>query len=134
MSRASSERRARNGASKSDSAPAYEWKGFIEIPLDSEAKKQFEVWLGGPDDLLQAIEDAVGDGYKLSVSYDVRNSCFQAALTGVSETCPNRGYTTSGRASLASKAIAVVMFKHFGLAEGGLWENVSAPHQKDDIS
>jgi|WetSurMetagenome_2_1015567.scaffolds.fasta_scaffold195024_2 hypothetical protein len=134
MSGTSSQKFSKKSPQESASSPKHEWKGFIDVPLTTEDKARFEIWRGEAEDLLAAVGAAVADGYKLSVSYDQRNNCFQAALTGMLGAAENVGFTMVGRAGTPDKAIAVVMFKHFELAQQGPWSNLVGPGRGDDIS
>lgn len=134
MSRQSSETRYGKWSETKPSDPPYEWKGFVDIPLSESDKVRFKEWNVEADDILSLIETAVTDGYKLSVTLDTRNSCYQASLTGLAGAPANVGNTMSGRGGSPVKSLAVLMYKHFEIAQQGVWGNTVSPGNKDDIS
>lgn len=95
------------------------WGGFINVRLAEEDKLKFaEWWDDAGVDVPQVMQDLVGLGAKLGVSYDGENECFITTLMGrlVGET--DDRYCMVTRAGTFSEAWALMCWKHLVVAEG----------------
>jgi len=88
------------------------FKGFIQHNLTAEEKKAYDNWTLSPDDLWDAIERIIDNGYKLSTSHDDYNSTRQASLTCNNPKLPDYGWVLVARAPDSFNAIALIVFKH----------------------
>lgn len=134
MSRMSSESLQGKKGSPRDKKSDYVWQGFVDIPLSEAQKADFKSWNVEADDILAAVASVVTDGYKVTLSHDEKHGTYQASLTCLADGDPNRGFTMSGRAGDPLKALAVALYKHLEIAQGGVWANVASTTPRDDIS
>lgn len=99
------------------------WGGFLNARLDGEHKERFQDWFSSEGSRVwQALDDVLSEGVKVSLSFDAENSAYVAALTGRLCLSLKQRWVAQGRASTWEEAVAVVLYKHFVLAEGN-WDN-----------
>lgn len=75
-------------------------KGFVREHLLTGAK------------VLEMLSNFVENGYRTSLTYDLRNDAVSVIVTGVGETCPNKGLALSGRGPTVQGALTVLAYKH----------------------
>lgn len=97
-----------------------EWGGFINIRLSDEQKKDFFKWHGensvGAGALL---DDLVGAGAKVTLSFDCLNECYIASVTGaLLADSPSVRFVSTSRASTMTEVVALTVWKHFFLVSG----------------
>lgn len=103
------------------------WGGFIELRLDEDEKAVFERWdtqdAAGHWNMLM---DALGNGLKFGLSYNSENDFYLATLTGsgVASVGLLDRYCLTARAETASRAIALLLYKHFVILDGN-WGSYS---------
>lgn len=99
---------------------------FVTIRLGKSDKKDFTRWatehIDDREELTQHLLDA---GYKMSMSYDFEGNCYIVAVTGKENTADNANKCFTSRSSELDEAIMLTLYKHWGLAEGGSWDNIS---------
>lgn len=111
---------------------AVAWVGFIDLPLTEQQKIQFAAFEASEQPhLSDMLEGLAAAGHKISLSYNEKNDTFVAALTGLLR--PSRGgnETVSAFAGSLVRAMMLLCFKHYGLANED-WETItaaSAPRQ-----
>lgn len=96
------------------------WSGFALAHLTDELKAQVKKNPPKPADFVKWLEKLAYDGYKISVTYDLNNQCFQASLYAVYESTPNPGLMLSMRhvdLALAIGALMTLHDEHYG----GIW-------------
>lgn len=110
-----------------------EWKGFINIRLrdnhKKEIKKRAEKTTAA--ELTQWLEAIQDDGYKVSLSRDYENDAFVVAMTG-KEGTPNDGYCMTQRHRELIVAMCAVRYAHEELAQRGEWENAVEENDWDN--
>lgn len=116
---------ARNGKSpKASSKNPSDWRNFefVQINLSDADKTHFgEMLETAADELDDAMATLLESQYKLSVTYDERNSCFIASLTAKHETDDNWGYVLPSRQGDMWSAIRLAAFKHVHMCKDGVW-------------
>ena len=107
-----------------------QWGGFAQVNLDESRREEFELWASEMGEAVyRELDDALGSGLKLTISYDGKNQCYIAGLTGRPDLDGVRAFTCclSARAGTFGEAIALLMFKHVSLLHYDWWEAVSSP-------
>ncbi len=100
----------------------FEFKGFVNYDLsDAEKERLSELDLEVEFPLASQISDAVGDRYKVTLSYDVGHSCYTASLTDVNGFRDAFGYILTGRGKSMHHAWAALMYRHLYVFPDG-WE------------
>jgi len=97
----------------STSGDEYELPKFVSCELTDAERDKCKNNLVEPNELLETVSDLVGNGYKITVSYDNRSDCVSAFLTGTPGQRTNKGLALSSRAPDAQGALTVLFFKHF---------------------
>lgn len=110
----------RKDAKNGTSASVKDWGGFINLRLDDDEKTAFHHWRetegSSTWELLQTVLD---DGVKVSITQDAENQCHVVTLTGaLVSTDKDHNYAVSSRAETWEEAVALMMYKHFALAQG----------------
>lgn len=100
---------------------------FVNYKMDAAEKKAFKVWyVNSPEKYFTDLINLIATGYKSSVSYSDDLECFTHALTCQDETSPNYNKCLTSRSDDYWEAMAISMFKHLELSEGGIWVFESA--------
>jgi hypothetical protein len=107
-----------------------EWGGFVQVSLDEAHREEYDLWLSeaGPN-VWRELDDALGVGLKLSVSYDGSNQCYIGSLTGRPDVGGARAFTCSlsARGGTFEEAVAVLIYKHASLLHYDWWDAVNEP-------
>lgn len=99
------------------------WGGFLNARLDAEGKERFNDWFADVGSKVwQLLDDAVSEGLKYSLAYDAENEAYIATLTGRLCLSLKQRWAASARAGTWEEATALVLWKHFVLAEGN-WDS-----------
>jgi len=97
------------------------WGGFINARLSEETAEAFQKWLVTDEGRKYAllVDDMVGQGIKVTFSFDQEHNCYVASATGAlcSET-PKHRYSSTSRAGSIAEVLAMTAWKHFYLVEG----------------
>jgi len=104
--------------------------GFVTCDLDASTKESAKEWIKKQDGLDEIMERLL-DGYKLSISQDLYNDCFQASLTSTDENSPNFGWCLVGRAPTYLSAVGMVAYKHL-IILAGEWSDSQSVSKRDD--
>lgn len=103
-----------------DDAP---WGGFLNARMDDEKKARFVEWqTANATRVWPALDDALSEGLKFSLAYDAENEAYIATFTGRLCLSLEQRWAASSRAGTWEEATALLVFKHFVLAEGN-WDN-----------
>lgn len=113
-------------ASKSKSA-GREWHGFVDLPLSQADKERLADSVFSSEQVVEFLEAATGQGYKLSITPDPEHGCTIATLTGVGSRNPNLGYSLSARGPDPVGALMAVSYKAEVIAEWGAWVDHGNP-------
>jgi hypothetical protein len=100
---------------------------FVNYKMDAAEKKAFKSWYKNEPSIYHTeLINLVAAGYKSSVSYSDELECFTHSLTCQDETSPNYNKCLTSRSDDYWEAMAISMFKHLQLSEGGIWVFESA--------
>lgn len=86
---------------------------WVRCDLDEGEKKHLKANAMPADQLVRAICGLVDDGYKVSVSKDVKNDCVGAFLTAPKEMYDGQNVVLSSRGPDGDAALRVLLYKHF---------------------
>jgi len=95
------------------------WGGFINIRLEDEQKLLFNEWYEAhPDEGTKILDDVMGEGAKLGLSYDRENECYVSTLMGALVDNSNERYCVTTRAGTLAEVVALTAWKHAYYAQG----------------
>ena len=95
-----------------------QWEGFARIDLSDAEKERFAEWDVQDEDVFVLMADLIGSGYKVSLSFNDKNSTYICALTCRNPKSPNAGYTSSAFANTWYQALRVMLYKHLVVCDG----------------
>lgn len=93
-----------------------EWGGFIDVRLSNGDQVEFAAWENEHE--FDDVDDVLGEGCKLAVSFDKSSDTYLATLTSENHVSDGFRYVLTARAGLWEKAIRLVIYKHMVLLEG----------------
>lgn len=94
------------------------WGGFINIRVDDAMATDFEAWWQtNRQEAWRAIDDLMGEGMKISFSYDNENECYICSFTGKGWDTSNSRWCMTTRAGTFDEVVALAVWKHVVLAE-----------------
>lgn len=92
---------------------------FINYDLRVEEKKALKAMVEKtPDKVFDLFEQAVADGYSITIKHDEYNDCTGAFMRNTLENGHNQGLILTGRGKNAFGAIAGVLYRHYLLFQG----------------
>jgi len=95
-----------------------QWGGFINIRVDDADKAAFELWyVDHRAEVIAALDDLMGEGMKVSLSYDHENECYICSFTGRGWLAGTSRWCMTTRAGTFDESIALALYKHFVMAE-----------------
>jgi len=98
---------------------------WIDFVLSDEQtahmKGEFKDWKA----IAPLMEEMVGDGYKLSISYDAFNSCLACFVTPGPNDVQNLGCVLAGRGKSVFSAVRGAIYRHVFIFEK-VWRETSA--------
>jgi hypothetical protein len=105
---------------KSKAHPTFPITEWVSCELTDDEKANLKGREVSDAECMEALADIIGQGFKLSVSYDSRSDC-----VGVYLTSPEKGpggvtVCLSARAPLLGQALSVLFYKHYTKL-GGDW-------------
>ena len=111
------------------SSPKAEWMSFVPCELREADKPAFLLWYGGDDRVIfRLLDDAIGEGLKFALTFDIRNNCYVASISG--RPSPTQDYdwnaTLTGRGGTIPESMAVLFYKHIVLLEGDWFERLNS--------
>lgn len=111
-----------------------EWGGFINLRLTELQKNDFKIWFTDNNDTVSdRVESLLIDGFKLSIAFNADNDTFSASVIGCLLVSSQKRYAVSAYAPNWWQAIALVIYKHFVIAEQK-WDDFKPSKQGfDDI-
>lgn len=110
-----------------------DWIGYANIPLSDDDKAAIRGGVLDGQTILLIIGNMLGDGHKLSLSYDPDKGTVAAAVTGVFKICQNAGLTMTSYARSVTDVLAVVAYKHEVVAKGEWTKFVQRKLEDSDI-
>jgi hypothetical protein len=106
----------RNKKSSPAGNASFESAQFVNINLTKDVLQTIKSQSFTLEALEAGAAELMGDGYKLSLRFDVRNDCYAAWLIAPNSGV-NKGYILSGRGSTPVKAFKQLFYIHFVLLE-----------------
>ena len=88
------------------------WVGFVNIELTEKEKKAVKQKMLTAELWYDWCETQVGNGYKITQSYDRERECFVVTMTCHNQDLPNYGYSMSQRHRFLGVAIAALVYVH----------------------
>lgn len=114
-------------------APQLEWGGWIDIQITEDMKEQFDIWFSERQEQMSSgLEDVVGTGLKLTLSWDGEHNTFVASLNGQGNSESLKRFTLTARSSNWWEAVGLCLYKHGVLLQGD-WANYK-PKARYDIT
>lgn len=116
-----SKQKTKHGTRGGTKTPRFDSTRFVAYELDVAQQAACKGWGVTSDDLWQEMLALVDDGYKISIKYDDKSSCYAAFLIGGDDPGdPNHGFILSGRGTTPAKAFKQGLFKHGAI--GASWD------------
>lgn len=95
------------------------WGGFINVKVDDEQKEEFHLWCAeNPDEGWRILDDLLGKGMKVGLSWDMENECYILTFTGALVANSTERYCTTNRAGTLGEVVALSSWKHSVLVAG----------------
>lgn len=90
-----------------------DWGGFINVRLDEDQKEAFGLWFASGDvNITNEIDDLLGQGMKVGLSYDEENECYICTFTGRLLDDFEHRYCSTSRAGTLPEVLALSVYKH----------------------
>jgi len=109
-----------------------DWMSFVPCELDVSQREEFTVWQADNVTAMWVeLDDAIGKGWKHSLTYDAQNECYVASLSGRPSITADYDWlcTLTGRGGSMNEAIAVLVYKHVVLLRHDWYECVNTPRR-----
>lgn len=91
-----------------------DWEGFVNLRLTDDDKAVFEVWYDSErSHIWQYLDDVMGEGMKVGLSFDRENKAYVCTLTGSGWSGGKTRLCLTTRASSLDEVLALSMFKHY---------------------
>src|SRR6266567_4740829 len=72
-----------------------EWKGFLDYRLDEVELSELDQWKPKPPDLWSEIDEMIGAGYRLTLTYNAKMHLASCTIIDDSNTRPSGGFALS---------------------------------------
>lgn len=94
------------------------WGGFINIKVEEAQTADFlNWWETNRQEAWRAIDDLMGEGMKISFSYDAENECYICSFTGKGWDTSLSRWCMTTRAGTFDEVAALAVWKHVVLAD-----------------
>lgn len=103
----------RSRAGKSAAGPSFPETRWVKCDLSPDEKDDLKKREVSVTAVIASLADVIGEGFKISVSYDERSDCVGAYLTAPKESGLGGAVCLSARAPTLETALAVLLYKHF---------------------
>ena len=107
-----------------------EYAPFVQCELSDEEKGYVREHLLTGTKLLELFSGLVEGGYRVGLTYDLRNDAVSIIVTGVGDSCPNKGLAMSGRGPTVQGACTAFAYKHLEKLKGE-WPKPSGERKRD---
>lgn len=118
-------------AKKTTKVKKAEWKGYHKINLTREQNEDFEANHSQTEVTFSELDILINNGYKISLNWDDYNTGVSASLYASNQKMEWAGYTLSAWAGDAQTAVALLLYKHYVVAQEQ-WEIVKAEREGSD--
>lgn len=92
-----------------------EWKGFLDFRLDEDLLVELDQWKPKPAELWAEIDEMIGAGYRLTLTYNAQRHLASCTIIDDSNTRPSGGWALSSSDSDGALALKMAVFKHLKL-------------------
>jgi len=117
---------------KTNQVKKAEWKGYHKINLSREQNEDFEANHSQTQVTFAELDILCNNGYKFSLSWDDYNTGVSASLYAQSKKMEWAGYTLTAWAGDAQTATALLLYKHYVVAEEQ-WEIAKHEREGSDV-
>lgn len=94
------------------------WVGYINISLNEEHKRRYQAWASDDPTLAwQLLDDVLGSGLKVSLSYDAETDSYCATLTGRLSLGDTGKYAMTTWASSFDEVLSLMVWKFVVLCD-----------------
>lgn len=116
------------GMVKKQKEQKFKWNGYINVDIPDGRRDEAKMFIVDVSMVLEAVEQVVSDGYKISLRRDSNSEGVTATLTCHSQESDNYGHAMSAFAGDVVSALGVVVFKHYRVVdeEWGVEEKAGA--------
>lgn len=98
---------------------------FVRCELTEADRKKVGPWTQTKDFSLEdLINQALGEGHKVSLSFNDNTDSYIASVTGKPEDCVNASKCYTSHAKTWYQALQVAMYKYHVIFRGEAWEDV----------
>jgi len=99
---------------------------FVNFRLGKEEKDEFKAYMSAkPDILSEKLAIFIGEGHKVSLSWDDNNKCFIGSATCKDEGSINNNHCMTSRSDDWFEALMMNVYKANELAAGTAWSDLS---------
>jgi hypothetical protein len=98
----------------------YKRVDFIDIPLTKQEKEQFKKWMSAQAESFDPVVAFLGQGYRLSFSWDQDNQCVACFVSTKDPDSKNSDCILTARSDEWHKAVWAAFYKHTMILNG-LW-------------
>lgn len=106
-----------------DEKAKFEFKGFVNIPLDDQAKDAIANSQMDDQALMGDLSSLLLTGYRIGMQWEDYSQAVQVTLTCRDEGSTNYGFAISSRHPDPRTALISVLYKHFEITEGD-WSGI----------
>lgn len=100
----------------------FDWT-FIELKLEKADLERMHAFLNDyDDDVMQAVEDVLELGYKVSVSWVSTHNAYCCTVSGNDKTAENNKKSITSWSDSLLEAHAIMAYKTLHVCKGGSWE------------
>lgn len=115
------------GKTKAVASNRNQWTEFVDIPLGEDDFEQIEKAFPDIETTDEAIAELLGEGYRVSLSYNAGNDAFIASVTCKNADDPNNGKTFNAFAGSWVEALQCALYKHYVKARKNWGTNADKP-------
>jgi hypothetical protein len=97
-------------------------KSFAQVQLTSADENKFTAWANdGPKNGLQAANELLGQGYKMSITWVIESNAFCVSLIGTEETAQNKNSIMTSWSDDLEECFLISAYKHLEVCNSGEW-------------
>ena len=92
-----------------------EWKGFLDYRLSEDELAELDNWKPKPNELWAEIDEAIGAGYRFTLTYNSKTHMASCTMIDDSNMRPSGGFALSSSDADGALALKMQVFKHLKL-------------------
>lgn len=100
----------------------FTWKGYKNINITSDLESDVEKFVEDDKNVFYSFNEMLVTGYQIKIYFDEKNESMKALATCFDADSVNYGYAMSAWAGDWYTALAVLIFKHYEVADK-IWED-----------